>query len=80
MRVVIQRVERASVRVDAEVIGAIEAGLVIFVGVGQYTKHAGVHSIARNLLSNTPTYSMYNVCISNTWAPYFLVVPNGSAD
>jgi D-tyrosyl-tRNA(Tyr) deacylase len=35
LRVVIQRVERASVQVEGEVIGAIQGGLLILVGVGQ---------------------------------------------
>jgi D-tyrosyl-tRNA(Tyr) deacylase len=35
MKVVIQRVTRASVRVDEEVIGEIGAGLVVLVGVAQ---------------------------------------------
>jgi len=35
MRLVMQRVEQASVEVDGEIVGAIEHGLVIFVGVGR---------------------------------------------
>lgn len=34
MRVVVQRVRRASVRVGDEVVGAIEAGLLLLVGIG----------------------------------------------
>lgn len=35
MRAVVQRVSRASVRVDSEVVGAIDAGLCVLVGVGR---------------------------------------------
>lgn len=35
MRVVLQRVERASVEVDGKIIGAIDRGLVVFAGVGR---------------------------------------------
>jgi D-tyrosyl-tRNA(Tyr) deacylase len=35
MRVVAQRVDRAQVEVGGEVVGSIDAGLVIFVGVGR---------------------------------------------
>ncbi len=35
MRALLQRVERASVEVAGEVVGAIESGLLIFVGVGR---------------------------------------------
>ena len=35
MRIVLQRVSRASVRVDGEVVGAIERGLLILVGVAE---------------------------------------------
>lgn len=34
MKTVIQRVRRASVTVDGEIVGAIERGLLVFVGVG----------------------------------------------
>jgi D-tyrosyl-tRNA(Tyr) deacylase len=35
VRVVLQRVKRASVEVEGEVVGAIQAGLLIFVGIGR---------------------------------------------
>ncbi len=35
MRAVVQRVSRASVRVGGEVVGAVDAGLCVLVGVGR---------------------------------------------
>ena len=35
MRLVIQRVSRAAVRVDGETVGQIDSGLMILVGVGR---------------------------------------------
>ena len=42
MKAVLQRVERASVRVDGEIVGACGAGLMILLGVenGDNEKHA----------------------------------------
>ena len=34
MRIIVQRVSRASVTVDGEVVGEIERGLMVLVGVG----------------------------------------------
>ncbi len=39
MRAVLQRVQRASVEVDGEVVGAIEGGLLILLGVGHGDAH-----------------------------------------
>lgn len=47
MRAVLQRAERASVEVDGQVVGSIERGLVIFVGVGaEDTAEAGAGAVA----------------------------------
>lgn len=35
MRAVVQRVKRASVRVDGESVGSIEKGLLVFIGIGR---------------------------------------------
>lgn len=46
MRAVIQRVTRASVRVDGETIGEIGSGLLIFLGVGEGDTEADMKYIA----------------------------------
>ncbi|MEP6623199.1 MAG: D-aminoacyl-tRNA deacylase, partial [Acidimicrobiia bacterium] len=45
MRALVQRVTRAAVRVDADVVGAIDAGLVVLVGV----THADTEATAAKL-------------------------------
>jgi len=40
MRIVLQRVKQASVSVQAEVVGAIEQGLLLYVGFGRDDSHA----------------------------------------
>ncbi|HEY7268198.1 MAG TPA: D-aminoacyl-tRNA deacylase [Dehalococcoidia bacterium] len=46
MRVVLQRVTKASVRVDGEVVGAIEGGFVAFVGVAEGDTEADARKLA----------------------------------
>ncbi len=46
MRVLLQRVTRAQVRVGEEVVGSIEAGLLAFVGVGASDSDADADSLA----------------------------------
>ena len=46
MRVVIQRVARASVRVENRVVGEIGAGLLVLVGVAEYDGDAEAHRLA----------------------------------
>ncbi len=49
MRLLIQRVARASVSIDGQVVGAIGPGLLVLVGVG----HADTPEIARSLADRT---------------------------
>jgi D-tyrosyl-tRNA(Tyr) deacylase len=46
MRAVVQRVSAARVRVDESIVGAIDHGLVVFVGVGPDDREADVEYIA----------------------------------
>ena len=46
MRVVVQRVQRASVAVDGEVVGAVQAGFVALVGVGRASTDADARWLA----------------------------------
>jgi D-tyrosyl-tRNA(Tyr) deacylase len=46
MRIVVQRVARAAVRVDGEVVGAIERGAVVLVGIGHDDSAAVVDRMA----------------------------------
>jgi D-tyrosyl-tRNA(Tyr) deacylase len=49
MRAVVQRVTRASVTVDGEQVGAIDAGLVVLVGVGRDDDPATAIALARKV-------------------------------
>ncbi|MGE9294861.1 MAG: D-aminoacyl-tRNA deacylase [Puniceicoccales bacterium] len=49
MRLVIQRVTRAACRVDGEVTGAIEAGLLVFIGVGREDDSTDAAWLARKV-------------------------------
>ena len=51
MKVLIQRVTSASVTVDSEVIGAIEKGSLVFLGVGPDDTTDTVHRLVKKLLS-----------------------------
>ncbi|MEO8208244.1 MAG: D-aminoacyl-tRNA deacylase [Chloroflexota bacterium] len=50
MRVLLQRVSRAEVRVDGEPISEIARGLLIFVGVGHGDNDASVDAMARRIV------------------------------
>jgi len=50
MRVVLQRVERAAVRVGAEPVGSIGAGLLLLVGVGRGDERLDLAGAARKIL------------------------------
>lgn len=49
MRAVVQRVSDASVHVDGELVGAIEAGLLVYVGVGPSDGRAEVDYMSRKI-------------------------------
>ena len=49
MRAVIQRVSQASVTVEGEVVGAIDAGFVVLLGVGQNDKEADADYLAEKV-------------------------------
>ena len=51
VRAVVQRVKRASVRVGAEVVGEIGAGLLVLLGVAQEDKEADADYLARKVLT-----------------------------
>lgn len=51
MRAVIQRVTRAEVRIDAEVVGRIGPGLVALVGIGSSDTEAAAHELAEKILN-----------------------------
>ena len=46
MRAVVQRVKRAEVRVDREVVGRIEEGLVLLLGIGKNDTTASAEAFA----------------------------------
>lgn len=50
MRVLLQRVSRGSVTVDGHVVGAIEQGYVLLVGVGQGDTHAESDRLAEKVV------------------------------
>jgi D-tyrosyl-tRNA(Tyr) deacylase len=49
MRALIQRVTHASVKVEGEIVGAIDAGLLIFLGVGQHDQAAQADWLAHKI-------------------------------
>ncbi len=51
MRALVQRVSRASVRVDGAVVGAIEAGLLVLLGVTHGDDEAAADRLAAKLLA-----------------------------
>ena len=50
MRALIQRVSHASVRVDGQLTGAIERGLLVFLGVGQDDSEVQVKTLAEKIV------------------------------
>ncbi len=50
MRAVAQRVRRAEVRVDGEVVGKIEGGLLVYLGVGDGDDEKSAETMAKKLI------------------------------
>jgi D-tyrosyl-tRNA(Tyr) deacylase len=50
MRAVVQRVSRASVRVDGDIVAAIGPGLLVLVGAGHHDTEVDVETMARKLV------------------------------
>ncbi|HEY6803148.1 MAG TPA: D-aminoacyl-tRNA deacylase [Pyrinomonadaceae bacterium] len=51
MRAVVQRVTRASVTVDQEIVGAISAGLLVLLGVASSDTHADADYLAEKIVA-----------------------------
>lgn len=51
MRAVVQRVENASVKVDEKVVGAIDRGLLVYVGVGKDDAEADAEWLAEKIVT-----------------------------
>ena len=51
MRIVIQRVSRASVKVADETVGKIESGLLVFLGISHDDQEEDVHWLAKKLMN-----------------------------
>jgi D-tyrosyl-tRNA(Tyr) deacylase len=51
MRIVIQRVSRASVKVADETVGKIENGLLVFLGISHNDQEEDVHWLAKKLMN-----------------------------
>ncbi len=49
MKVVIQRVTRASVKIDSEIKSCIEAGLLVFVGIEEADNHEDIAWLSRKI-------------------------------
>lgn len=51
MRVVLQRVKTAEVKVQEEIVGAIETGILLLIGMGKEDTEAVVEKVANKILS-----------------------------
>lgn len=51
MRAVVQRVSRASVTVEGEVVGRVDAGLCVLVGVGKNDSEADADALADKVIA-----------------------------
>ena len=51
MRAVVQRVKRAEVRVDGDVVGSIRSGLLVLVGVGEMDADTDLENLAAKIVN-----------------------------
>lgn len=76
MKALIQRVRRAQVRVDDEVVGSIEAGLLVFVGVAVGDEQADIDYLINKLVNLrifTDEHGKFNLSLLDTGGEILLV-------
>jgi len=51
MKVILQRVSKASVRVDSEIVGAIGSGFLVFLGIGKEDTQKDIDYLVRKIVN-----------------------------